>query len=92
MSASTPNGQTRAAQYLHLRMSSESQIYSTENQRTAIVEYAVQHGYPVVASYIDAGKSGLSLKGRLAERQRRAETVTQRCAGHAARFRCHPGS
>src|SRR5882724_4976993 len=60
--ASCVDGPTRAAQYL--RMSSENQRYSTENQQNAISEYAEQHGYAVVASYIDAGKSGLSLKGR----------------------------
>ena len=51
-------GAIRAAQYL--RMSSDNQRYSTENQRNAIAEYAQQHGYQVIASYIDAGKSGLS--------------------------------
>ncbi|MFL6815161.1 MAG: recombinase family protein, partial [Bradyrhizobium sp.] len=56
------SGTIHAAQYL--RMSSENQRYSTENQQNAIAEYAEQHGYTVVASYIDAGKSGLSLKGR----------------------------
>jgi DNA invertase Pin-like site-specific DNA recombinase len=45
-------------------MSSDNQRYSTENQQNAIAEYAQQHGYSIVASYIDAGKSGLSLKGR----------------------------
>ncbi|MCC8977584.1 recombinase family protein [Bradyrhizobium acaciae] len=67
MSIHPHNGQTRAAQYL--RMSSENQIYSTENQQNAIAEYAGQHGYAVVASYIDAGKSGLSLTGRDALKQ-----------------------
>lgn len=52
----------RAAEYL--RMSSDNQRYSTENQRNAIAEYACRHGYEIVASYIDAGKSGLSLRGR----------------------------
>lgn len=65
--ARTADGPIRAAQYL--RMSSENQRYSTENQQNAIAEYADQHGYQVVASYIDAGKSGLSLKGRDALRQ-----------------------
>ena len=60
--ASNADGQTHAAQYL--RMSSEGQRYSTENQQNAIAEYAQQHGYQIVASYTDAGKSGLSLKGR----------------------------
>jgi DNA invertase Pin-like site-specific DNA recombinase len=45
-------------------MSSDNQRYSTENQQNAIAEYAQQHGYSIVASYIDAGRSGLSLKGR----------------------------
>jgi len=61
------NAPVRAVQYL--RMSSENQRYSTENQQNAIAEYAQQHGYDVVASYIDAGKSGLSLKGRDALKQ-----------------------
>ena len=56
-----------AAQYL--RMSSEDQRYSVENQRNSIADYARQHGFQVVASYVDAGKSGLSLNGRNALRQ-----------------------
>jgi DNA invertase Pin-like site-specific DNA recombinase len=61
------NGPIRAAQYL--RMSSDNQRYSTENQQSAIAEYAQQHGYEIVATYLDAGKSGLSLKGRDALKQ-----------------------
>ena len=61
------DGPIRAAQYL--RMSSDNQRYSTENQQNAIAEYAKAHGYDVVATYIDAGKSGLSLKGRDALKQ-----------------------
>lgn len=57
----------RAAQYL--RMSSDNQRYSLENQRAAIAEHAQEHGFNIVASYIDAGKSGLSLKGRDALKQ-----------------------
>ena len=65
--ASNVDGQIQAAQYL--RMSSENQRYSTENQESAIAEYAEQNGYRIVASYTDAGKSGLSLKGRDALKQ-----------------------
>ena len=65
--ASNTGSLMRAAQYL--RMSSENQSYSTERQQIAILEYARQHGYQIVATYIDAGKSGLSLKGRDALRQ-----------------------
>jgi len=50
-------------------MSSDNQRYSTENQRDAIAEYARLHGYRVVGSYVDAGKSGLSLQGRVALKQ-----------------------
>lgn len=52
----------RAAQYV--RMSTEHQRYSTENQSSAIAEYAKAHGIEIVRTYEDAGKSGLTLKGR----------------------------
>ncbi|MEV8518548.1 recombinase family protein [Dyella marensis] len=52
----------RAAQYV--RMSTDHQRYSTENQREAIQRYAAQHGMEVVRTYTDEGKSGLSLEGR----------------------------
>lgn len=48
----------QAAQYL--RMSTDHQRYSLANQSEAISEFASQHGYDVVATYQDAGKSGLS--------------------------------
>ncbi|WP_370540268.1 recombinase family protein [Advenella sp. FME57] len=50
------------AQYV--RMSTEHQKYSTENQAAAIAEYAQKHGMRIVKTYEDAGKSGLNLKGR----------------------------
>lgn len=53
---------TRAVQYL--RMSTEHQRYSLENQAAAISTYAAEKGLQVVASYEDAGKSGLTLKNR----------------------------
>jgi DNA invertase Pin-like site-specific DNA recombinase len=52
----------RAAQYV--RMSTEHQQYSTENQSAAIARYATEHGMEIVRSYVDAGKSGLKLAGR----------------------------
>ena len=51
-----------AAQYV--RMSTDHQRYSTENQRDAIQAYADQHGMTIVRTYADEGKSGLSLEGR----------------------------
>jgi DNA invertase Pin-like site-specific DNA recombinase len=52
----------RAAQYI--RMSTDYQQYSTENQRRAINEFAAHHHITIVATYEDAGKSGLSIRGR----------------------------
>jgi len=57
----------RVAQYV--RMSTDHQRYSTENQREALGRYAVQHGMTVVRTYADEGKSGLSLEGRDALKQ-----------------------
>lgn len=51
-----------AAQYV--RMSTDHQRYSTENQGEAIQAYADQHGMAIVRTYADEGKSGLSLEGR----------------------------
>ena len=52
----------RAAQYV--RMSTEHQKYSTENQAEALQNYAAQRGIEIVRTYADEGKSGLSLDGR----------------------------
>lgn len=52
----------RAAQYV--RMSTEHQQYSTDNQSFAIQRYADQRGYDIVRTYADEGKSGLNIGGR----------------------------
>ena len=52
----------RAAQYV--RMSTDHQQYSTENQADVIARYAAENGMEIVATYADAGKSGLTLAGR----------------------------
>lgn len=57
----------RAAQYV--RMSTEHQKYSTENQADAIAQYAQRRGLTIVRTYADQGKSGLSLDGRDALKQ-----------------------
>jgi DNA invertase Pin-like site-specific DNA recombinase len=51
-----------AAQYL--RMSTEHQQYSIENQARSIQQYAESRGFTVVRTYFDSAKSGLWLKGR----------------------------
>jgi DNA invertase Pin-like site-specific DNA recombinase len=55
------------AQYL--RMSTEHQQYSLENQSTAILEYAESHGFDIVHTYSDAARSGVALKLRVGLRQ-----------------------
>lgn len=52
----------RAAQYV--RMSTEHQKYSTDNQASAIQRYADARGFEIVRTYADEGKSGLRLVGR----------------------------
>jgi DNA invertase Pin-like site-specific DNA recombinase len=56
-----------AAQYL--RMSSDHQKYSPENQADAIALYAAQRGFRIVKTYADPAKSGLRLKNRAGLKQ-----------------------
>jgi len=59
-----PPRRIRAAQYV--RMSTEHQKYSTENQAEIIAQYAHRRGFEIVRTYEDSGKSGLRLDGRRA--------------------------
>ena len=52
----------RAAQYI--RMSTEHQKYSPENQSEANAEYASSRQIEIVRTYADLGRSGLSVRGR----------------------------
>src|SRR5581483_8703776 len=54
----------KAAEYV--RMSTEHQQYSTENQRDKIRDYAKRRGLEIVCTYADEGKSGLRIDGRRA--------------------------
>jgi len=60
-------GLTPVAAYV--RMSTEHQQYSTENQLERIREYAVRRGMEIIRTFADEGKSGLSVKGRESLRQ-----------------------
>lgn len=53
---------TRAAQYV--RMSTEHQQYSTENQADVIRDYAMVHQIEIVRTFSDDGRSGLNIEGR----------------------------
>jgi DNA invertase Pin-like site-specific DNA recombinase len=48
----------------YVRMSTEHQKYSTENQGKIIRRYAEQRGLTIVRTYEDSGKSGLRIDGR----------------------------
>ncbi|WP_448140233.1 recombinase family protein [Sphingopyxis fribergensis] len=62
VNANSEPPKVRAAQYV--RMSTEHQQYSTDNQSVAIQRYADQRGYEIVRTYSDEGKSGLNIGGR----------------------------
>lgn len=55
-------GPSRAAQYV--RMSTEHQQYSTENQMDTISRYAEGRKMQVVRTYSDEARSGLNIEGR----------------------------
>ena len=66
----------RAAQYV--RMSTDHQKYSTENQSEAMQLYAARRGIEIVRTYADEGKSGLNLEGRDALTQLIKDVQTQK--------------
>ncbi len=57
----------------YVRMSTEHQQYSTENQLDRVKEYAARRGMEIVRVFADEGKSGLSMKGRDSLRRMIAE-------------------
>jgi hypothetical protein len=58
----TPRALSRAAQYV--RMSTEHQQYSSDNQLEIIRQYAAAHNMEIVQDYSDHGRSGLNIDGR----------------------------
>jgi hypothetical protein len=50
------------AQYV--RMSTEDQQYSMANQKDIIADYAKKHGFEVISTYSDPGRSGISIRSR----------------------------
>ena len=48
----------------YVRMSTERQEYSLDNQSAAISRYAQEHGFVIVRAYTDAARSGLDLAHR----------------------------
>ncbi len=56
------NRKLLAAEYV--RMSTDLQCYSIDNQQACIREYATQYGIEIVRTYTDGGRSGLGLQQR----------------------------
>jgi len=69
------SGLIPAVQYL--RMSTEQQRYSFENQSDAIAQYAKANGYGITRTYQDRARSGLHLKGRLGLQTLLADVLNQ---------------
>jgi DNA invertase Pin-like site-specific DNA recombinase len=67
----------RAAQYI--RMSTDYQRYSPQNQAAAIAAYAQQQNLTIVRTYTDEGRSGLRIKNRAGL----TELIDEVCSGHA---------
>jgi DNA invertase Pin-like site-specific DNA recombinase len=63
-----------AAQYV--RMSTDHQQYSIENQKAAIQQYAFQHEFSVMKTYTDAGRSGVVLKSRAGLKELLADVLS----------------
>ena len=59
---SEQSGGNRAATYV--RMSTERQNHSLQHQRALIHKYATTHGFTIIRTYEDRGKSGLNVEGR----------------------------
>ena len=67
----------KAAQYV--RMSTEHQRYSTDNQQDAIKVYALSRGFEIVRTYADEGKSGLRIGGRLGLQELLSDIELEKC-------------
>lgn len=63
-----------AAQYL--RMSTDHQHYSLDNQSAAIKIYAELHGFEIVCTYADTAKSGVILRHRTGLQRLLADVVS----------------
>ncbi|WP_292317333.1 recombinase family protein [Mesorhizobium sp.] len=79
----SPTGRRRVRAAQYLRMSTDRQTYSIENQRDAIGDYADLMGYDIVATYEDAGRSGLNIERRPALRRLLADIESGQAAFEA---------
>ena len=66
-----------AVQYI--RMSTDLQDLSPELQKVAIAAYAERNGLAILETYLDAGKSGLTLRARPAMKKLLSDVVDRHC-------------
>lgn len=66
----------------YLRMSTDNQTYSLENQSKKIETYARENGFAIVRTFQDTAKSGLLLRNRVGLR-----TMLQQVVSHRADFK-----
>ena len=59
-------------------MSTEDQRYSIANQQVVIAGYARKHGFEVISTYSDPGRSGISIRSRKGLRQLLADVISGR--------------
>ena len=59
-----PINSSRIPAAIYVRMSTEHQKYSNENQAEALRDYAMNHNMEIIETFTDSGKSGLNIKGR----------------------------
>lgn len=67
----------KAAQYI--RMSTDAQDLSPEMQSAAIARYAASNGLSVIETYLDAGRSGLTLHKRPAMKKLLSDVSREGC-------------
>jgi predicted site-specific integrase-resolvase len=60
----TPPASTTSKVAQYVRMSTQHQQYSPENQSDIIHRYAATHNMEIVQTYSDHGRSGLNIAGR----------------------------
>jgi len=62
---------------VYLRMSTEHQKYSLENQYATLAAYAEKQGFSIVKTYTDGAKTGVVIKGREALKQLLKDVIEQ---------------
>ncbi|WP_313902338.1 recombinase family protein [Methylobacterium sp. E-005] len=70
------SGDAAAPAVAYVRMSTDLQRYSTENQLDRIRRFAEARGFEIVRTYEDAGRSGLTMDGREALQRLMADVTS----------------